>query len=158
MTDERRKYYEKKYRHLNLYFDHGRGWDMLTFLAAEELDSMWPKWMPFWLKHFWVYSMGKGVRMTKFAIFLVKCGITKPVYNMPPRFTQIKEKFGGLRLYTSYTTPAIMSLENQSYNICEECGSRTDIGTTSGWIKTICKSCAQKSDNTYNNWKPRNNG
>ena len=158
MDKKERKYYEKKYRHLNLYFDHGKGWDHLTLAAARDLDSYWPKWMPFWLKHLWVNSIGKGYRLTNFGVFLTKLKLDFLV-NTPNKFLQIKEKFGELRLYTSGNHSKVISaLESISYQTCENCGSMSQIGHTSGWIFTLCKECVTNSDKTLSNWKPDKNG
>jgi len=60
---------------------------------------------------------------------------------------QVKEKFGGLRIYvggaSSETHDFIESLEAQSYHICEFCG---DPGKTRnlGWTFTLCEKCANK--------------
>ena len=62
-------------------------------------------------------------------------------------FSQVKEKFGGLRLYASggdsITTGIIMMAESVSDVTCEQCGCP---GTRrpGGWIKTLCDSCNQK--------------
>lgn len=62
---------------------------------------------------------------------------------------QIKEKFGGLRFYTSYTTPEldemINNAEDWSFLICENCGSPVNV-TTKGpkWITTLCDKCRNK--------------
>ncbi len=58
-----------------------------------------------------------------------------------PTILQIKEKFGGLRVYTSGGNTRLDACtdfaESMSYRICEVCGSpgkpRND-----GWIKTLC--------------------
>lgn len=68
-------------------------------------------------------------------------------------FTDIKEKFGALRIYTSVHTDD--RLENIAENIseytCAECGKepRTEDGkrviwTTGGWITNLCKDCVRK--------------
>lgn len=60
---------------------------------------------------------------------------------------QVKEKFGGLRFYVGsapeYVHNIISFAESLSYHICELCGSTKDIGMTQGWLKTVCKSCAE---------------
>ena len=59
-----------------------------------------------------------------------------------PRFMQIKEKFGTLRMYYEggdETTSAIVSFaENMSETTCEVCG---DVGQVygGGWISTLCR-------------------
>lgn len=150
MTNKEREYYIKKYRHLNLHFGHDEGWDKLTLIAAIELDMLWPKWMPNYLKRLnnrLLYrNKGKSiVRVTKF--YHSKLRKVFPFVKEYPRFTQIKEKYGGLRLYgaSSLEEP----LEKLSYNTCEKCGSTQNIGTTQGWIKTLCKECGK----SYNSWK-----
>lgn len=74
--------------------------------------------------------------------------------------TQVKEKFGGLRVYLTWTAvpgldmdrsgvsarDLISKAEAEAYRTCEFCGS-TDATTTSmngrarGWIKTLCDDC-----------------
>lgn len=154
MTDKERKYYIKKYRHLNLYFGHGKGWDKLTVIAAIQLDMLWPKWMPNWFKRLNNYLLyqnnGKSlIKITKF--YHSKLRRLFPFIKQYPRFMQIKEKYGGLRLYGASSLESL--LEDLSYHICEECGSMEEVGQTQGWIKTLCKKCANKSDR-YNTWKP----
>lgn len=73
--------------------------------------------------------------------------------------TQVKEKFGGLRFYIDGADQeifgAIGMAEHLSYSICEECGSTTDVGTTNGWIKTICKTCFGKTGWEFSRtWTP----
>ena len=43
----------------------------------------------------------------------------------------------------------INNCEDECYNICEICGSNTDIVTTHGWITRICKQCAEKGNRKY---------
>ena len=49
--------------------------------------------------------------------------------------------------------------ENMSANICEFCGSTEEVGTTQGWISTICKSCYDNSSERISNreWKENDN-
>ena len=71
--------------------------------------------------------------------------------------SQVKEKFGGLRFYVEGATErqhaVIDFVESLSYQVCERCGSMTDIGQTQGWISTVCKECANKYPDKYSNWK-----
>jgi len=66
---------------------------------------------------------------------------------------QVKEKFGGLRFYVQGATNmqyAVISwAESLSYHICEKCGSTKNIGTTEGWISTLCEECHDPNSN----WK-----
>ena len=61
---------------------------------------------------------------------------------------QIKEKFGGLRIYTSFSTPELDQLiddaEEQSFKTCEYCGSTENVSQTTGWIKTLCSKCMKE--------------
>ena len=62
---------------------------------------------------------------------------------------QIKEKFGGLRIYTSFSTPELDQLindaEEQSFKTCEYCGSKGNVSQTkTGWIKTLCSKCMRE--------------
>jgi len=69
--------------------------------------------------------------------------------NVPfPVVFQIKEKFGGLRYYVEYVDDIIykyiQEAESASFSVCEYCGN---IGSRkgSGWVKTLCESCAARS-------------
>ena len=63
------------------------------------------------------------------------------------QFTQVKEKWGGLRIYTyggdPYVDGLISMAEAMSYRICEECGSSKGELRKEGWFKTLCHSCTQ---------------
>lgn len=71
---------------------------------------------------------------------------------------QIKEKFGQLRFYVSHGTSELFDLihatEDESYDVCEYCGSKENIGYTKGWIRTLCKKCATKN-NFLEKWKEK---
>ena len=61
-------------------------------------------------------------------------------------FLQIKEKFGGLRVYTNFSVKELNELieeaEDKSYCTCELCGSTENVTTKPnrphGWILTLC--------------------
>lgn len=61
------------------------------------------------------------------------------------KIVQVKEKFGGLRLYTNmYTdeTEKIIDIaERAAAETCENCGSKEDVSAKGGWIKTYCAKC-----------------
>lgn len=61
---------------------------------------------------------------------------------------QVKEKFGGLRFYYSGGSQEVHSLvdkaESDSYNICENCGTRDNVTSEGSWILTLCKNCREK--------------
>tara|TARA_Y100000034_G_scaffold8165_2_gene8920 strand:+ start:2468 stop:2905 length:438 start_codon:yes stop_codon:yes gene_type:complete len=63
---------------------------------------------------------------------------------------QVKEKFGGLRFYTSgHGSKEIFALideaERRSYTICEDCGSEENVSCDGrpSWVTTLCNSCAE---------------
>lgn len=65
------------------------------------------------------------------------------------RVQQVKEKFGGLRFYTSSGSEKIYDLiekaENKSETICEICGKPGKLSSDRGWMSTICRKCRAKS-------------
>jgi hypothetical protein len=60
------------------------------------------------------------------------------------KFDQIKEKFGGLRIYYSggddYIRGLVTMAETMSYKICEVCGNKGK-PNKGGWISTLCDGC-----------------
>lgn len=57
---------------------------------------------------------------------------------------QIKEKFGGLRVYYSGTCPifekAVREAEEASYNTCQICGKTpANMVTKNYWMRTLCE-------------------
>jgi hypothetical protein len=75
---------------------------------------------------------------------------TKSMLGGPEVFgvVQVKEKFGGLRYYTSQHTEEIGKLidlfERLSYQTCEVCGNLGQ-ARGGGWIKTLCDEHANGS-------------
>lgn len=69
---------------------------------------------------------------------------------------QIKEKFGGLRVYVGATSEAIEARINrateESLGTCEICG---DPGTTAGpgWVKTHCDPCRTRWATGWRPWR-----
>ena len=63
--------------------------------------------------------------------------------------TTIKEKFGGLRFYISGGSDEIFDLidkaEEESFKVCEECGTRENVETKGSWLKTLCKKCRKNA-------------
>ena len=65
------------------------------------------------------------------------------------KFTQVKEKFGSLRLYTSLHNEEIGKIvrdaENKSCETCEECRTTDNVTTKGpGWILTLCEKCRKE--------------
>lgn len=60
---------------------------------------------------------------------------------------QVKEKFGGLRVYLSGKTSVMQSAldraERESFGICEKCGATGEdvFSQGSGWVRTLCPRC-----------------
>lgn len=63
----------------------------------------------------------------------------------PFRFAQIKEKWGILRIYTEGYHESVSKLieaaEQESSQVCENCGSTENVSRSGGWIKTLCAKC-----------------
>jgi hypothetical protein len=75
---------------------------------------------------------------------------TNPEYRseyFTVKFDQIKEKFGGLRIYFSggdeYVEGLVSMAEEFSYKICEDCGERGK-PNSNGWIATLCDNCRKE--------------
>lgn len=66
---------------------------------------------------------------------------------VPVTFDQVKEKFGGLRIYFSggddYVDGLVSMAEEYSYKICEVCGN-SGKPNKGGWISTLCDKCRNK--------------
>lgn len=64
---------------------------------------------------------------------------------------EIKEKYGGLRVYLSSYTDEIEALteeyKERSYTICENCGDPGSLRVIRGWYQTLCDECAEKRIN-----------
>ncbi len=63
-------------------------------------------------------------------------------------FTQIKEKFGLLRIYSwnadDNIDKMIEEAELESSKTCEECGTAENVTTEGGYILTLCDRCRSK--------------
>lgn len=61
--------------------------------------------------------------------------------------TQIKEKFGGLRIYTGALSEmldgVITGIEDASYSTCEVCGAPGHVETKNRWLRVRCTRCAE---------------
>jgi hypothetical protein len=65
----------------------------------------------------------------------------------PVKFDQVKEKYGGLRLYFSggdeYVRGLVSMAEAFSYTVCEVCGNKGQ-PNKGGWITTLCNGCREQ--------------
>lgn len=74
----------------------------------------------------------------------------------PLEFIQIKEKWGGLRIYLNYYVPEVAEqiheLESKSLHICEHCGTNNNVKRdwTHGWIMTLCDKCREEELEQFN--------
>ena len=62
---------------------------------------------------------------------------------------QVKEKFGGLRIYLSFdndeTDAIIAAADQEARKTCEECGSKENVELRDGgWLRTLCNQCEEK--------------
>jgi hypothetical protein len=74
----------------------------------------------------------------------------KETYDEPIVFLQIKEKFGGLRMYHSgaddYLAGAICMASCLSQVTCECCGARGRLRKNHGWVQTLCDEHDQRQE------------
>ena len=63
---------------------------------------------------------------------------------------QIKEKFGGLRVYIGYGSPQVFgrieAAELESLRTCENCGEPGKLRKELDWLKTYCDRCAEERE------------
>lgn len=79
------------------------------------------------------------------------------VMNEKVSITQVKEKFGGLRVYYiggDETIEGMVNLaEALSYRTCEFCGTTQNIGRTKHWVFTVCKECYDAGKTNQGIWR-----
>jgi hypothetical protein len=89
------------------------------------------------------YHIKCGANPTSSIVQRYKAEIEHELENFPV-VTQVKEKFGLLRFYTTHLNEhqqiAIDAFEYISGRICEQCGTMhgTKLYTNVGWIKALC--------------------
>ena len=69
--------------------------------------------------------------------------------DVPLFFTQIKEKYGELRIYLSGSDAAFNitdEAEDESHRICELCGNPGKMCGNHSWWKTLCHTCAEANN------------
>lgn len=101
-------------------------------------------------------SVGKGWHPLLECLFSYLKNNEKNPKLLDTRIVQVKEKFGGLRIYAhacpDYTQGIITGLELASEHICEDCGNAGSIrGSRAGrtWIRTLCNSCHEPAQPTH---------
>lgn len=67
------------------------------------------------------------------------------------KVTQIKEKFGGLRLYVDSDDPMVNRIvadtEKKSMKVCQKCSAPGEHQTVRGWYVTMCETCKKEREN-----------
>lgn len=91
-----------------------------------------------WPFEIWGFQCGPG-----WADILDKLGAVMEAHGV--RAHQVKEKVGGLRVYTGArpdeVTVAIRAAEIAACTVCEQCGEPGELCTVYGWLKTYCRGC-----------------
>lgn len=113
-------------------------------MNRDEIEEKWgdrfaPRWGHWWPREGWFNLIDEALTM---------------LAEMRPDFQlhQVKEKFGGLRIYTSYdgdkeVREAMAPFIARAYSTCEWCGSEEDTRQNDeGWILTLCADCHTKRD------------
>lgn len=71
------------------------------------------------------------------------------------KIIQVKEKWGGLRVYTDYVNstldPVIADVQKRSLSICEQCGAPGKL-YGGGWIRTLCAPHAGDKPEIHDSW------
>jgi hypothetical protein len=109
------------------------------------------------------YSTGKGwfklVKPILEAVDKYNRDHKENIYNdRKIEVIDIKEKWGGLRIYLSYYLPELESLidkaEKLSYKTCEECGTTENVTTeqVTGWYRTLCENCRKELKEKRKEW------
>lgn len=69
------------------------------------------------------------------------------------KILQIKQKFGGLRFYTSFSCAEIQKYigiaEKESYKTCEVCGEPGEYNVLGFYILTLCKKCIENRKKSF---------
>jgi len=96
------------------------------------------------LAHDCIFAVKSGWHsLIKNLLHTIDCYIARGPLDGLFEIVQIKEKFGGLRVYAigsdEYIEGAIGLAECMSNNVCEVCGSPGQNLIKGGWLKTRCK-------------------
>ena len=85
-----------------------------------------------------VACVGRGWEQLVRRVYNAKIGL-----GIPLGIIQVKEKWGGLRIYTDYYVKeiedVIIQAGKESFTICEECGNAGTLVKQNGWYKTRCE-------------------
>lgn len=85
-----------------------------------------------------IACVGKGWEKLVRRVYNAKEGL-----GIPVGIIQVKEKYGGLRIYTDYYVPeiedVIIQVGKESLDTCQECGSPAGLVKNGGWYLTLCE-------------------
>jgi len=85
-----------------------------------------------------VECVGKGWEPLVRKVYNAKTGL-----GIPVGILQVKEKWGGLRIYTDYFVPeieeVIRKVCSDSLTICEVCGASAGLVKKGTWYQTRCE-------------------
>ena len=95
------------------------------------------------------YDIGKGwYRLMREVILEIDEYNFEHPGTDPLKITDVKEKFGELRISTNYYVPevdeVIDAITNKSRTVCENCGKEAETYEIHGWLHTLCKNCKNK--------------
>jgi hypothetical protein len=118
-----------------------------------EFNHKFLKKLSYWLRF---KTSAKQKRLRALGEWIYKNAPKGKYSPISVHINQIKEKFSTLRFYYSggddYIDGMVTLAESLSAKICEDCGTTINIGCTSGWLTTLCESCALKTG-VYDRWK-----
>jgi hypothetical protein len=93
---------------------------------------------PYYSEEEAVQKVGKGWEELVRRVYSAKA-------NIPIGIIQVKEKWGGLRIYTEHMhevlDAVIHKVERESFTICEDCGKSATLRKKNMWYKTLCAGC-----------------
>lgn len=85
-----------------------------------------------------VQCVGKGWETLVRKVYNARTGL-----GIPVGIIQVKEKWGGLRIYTEYYVreieEIIMQVGEESLRICQQCGAPAGLVTKGTWYLTLCE-------------------
>lgn len=93
------------------------------------------------------YSTGYNLEQAKYSVDKGWHGLLEILFSELEKYpnvvvSQVKEKFGGLRIYTNPMNDEfeliVASLERDSYTICETCGKAGKL-RSGDWMRTLCE-------------------
>ena len=85
-----------------------------------------------------IQCVGKGWEQLVRRVYNAKIGL-----GIPVGILQVKEKWGGLRIYADYNVKeieeVIKEVGEESLTICETCGASAGLVKNGTWYQTLCE-------------------